>query len=86
MYWFIWAIGIAQIVLDPPPPLSVKRANVGKKCSKPPSQAVTRTSPPPFRECQYGNNTFQKLASLYRKENIINVPFVADRSDSVKNG
>ena len=29
---FIWAMGIAQIALDPPP-LSVKQANMEKKCS-----------------------------------------------------
>ena len=46
----------------------VHMGKCGKKCSKPSQQAVTRTSPPPFRECQYGNNTFQKLASLYRNQ------------------
>ena len=69
---------IAQIAIDPPP--SVKRAiveksvqnhpytiltppgNVGKKCPKPSWQALT--PPPPYRQCPYGNNTFQKGASI----------------------
>ena len=38
MCWFY--MGIAQIALDPPP-LSVKQANVEKKCPKPSWQALT---------------------------------------------
>ena len=38
MCWFY--MGIAQIALDPPP-FSVKRANMEKKCSKPSWQALT---------------------------------------------
>ena len=44
------------------PPHSVKRANVEKKCPKPSWQ--TYTPHPPYGQCHYGNNTFQKGASL----------------------
>ena len=78
MCWFY--MGIAQLALDPPlPPLSNgqtwkkgapnhpgKPLHPGqiwkKKCPKPSWQAFTTT--PPFRQCPYGNNTFQKGASL----------------------
>ena len=59
MCWFY--MGIAQIALDPSP--SVKRANVEKKCPKPTWQApFTHT----YGLCPYGNNKFQKGASLIK--------------------
>ena len=61
MCWFY--MGIAQIALDPHPP-SVKRANVETKCPKPTWQAPF--TPPPYGQCPYGNNKFQKGASLIK--------------------
>ena len=56
MRWFY--MDIAQLALYPSP--SVKRVNVGKKCSKPSWQAL---HPPPFGQCPYGNSAFQKGVS-----------------------
>ena len=61
-------MGIAQIALDPPP---VKWANVGKKCPKPSWQDFAPHPPLPYRQCLYGNNTFQKGASLYDPFNVL---------------
>ena len=55
MFWFY--MSIAQIALDPP---SVKRANVEKV---PQTIMASLYNLPP---CPYGNNTFQKGASLNR--------------------
>ena len=59
MCWFY--MGIAQIALDPPP--SFKRANVEEKNA--PNHPGKPLHPLPLRAMSiYGNNTFQKGASL----------------------
>ena len=92
-------MGIAQIALDPPPLCQKgKREKVpqtilaspytpgqcGKKCPKPSWQAYTPL--PPYGQCPYGNNTFQKEASLTfikflkGKTNVLGRGFVGEAS------
>ena len=62
-------MGIDQIALDPTPP-SAKRAKVEKSA---PNYPGKRSRPsPPYGQCPYRTNTFQKGASL-RKMNILKV-------------
>ena len=73
MCWFY--MGIVQTALDPP----MARANVEKKVpqtipaspytpgqpgKKVPQTILASLTPAPYGQCPYGNNTFQKGASL----------------------
>ena len=59
MCWFY--MGIAQIALDPAPPLS--NGQTRKKLNHSPGKPL-HLPPTPYGQCRYGNNRFQKGASL----------------------
>ena len=66
-------MGIAQIALDPP--THCQTGTWKKNAPKQSSQAFT-APPPTFGQCPYGNNTFQKGASL-SQSSLTRMVFVA---------
>ena len=66
MFWFY--MGIVQIALDPP--ALCQTGKRGKKVLQTILTSPYTSPPPPFGQCPYGTNTFQKGASLTHKRKL----------------